>query len=335
MSIPLHLMLVGRLGGTHIGESLLDGAAELGIRAEIVLSSPMTELGIFRRVLQKLAIKAESGDFKAVNERLLERAISAQVNFLIATGIPLISISTLRGLKAAGIATAVYVTDDPWNPNYYHPRRLEALLEYDVVFTPRQSNIEDFKNIGVKQVEYLGFGYEHKHFSSSQELCEQDIDLLFVGGADKDRVSLLGKLGLFAKDLCVAGGYWERYSKFSNRSFGLCTPAETRELTHRAKINLILTRRANRDGHVMRSFEAAACGGCILAEDTAEHRQIYGDTVLYFGDSAEMIFNISHLLDRPSLRASLAAACHARITQGQNRYVDRLAEMLEGLRAVS
>ena len=43
-----------------------------------------------------------------------------------------------------------------------------------------------------------------------------------------------------------------------------------------AKVCLCLVRRANRDGHTMRSFEAAAIGGCILAEDTADHREIFG-----------------------------------------------------------
>ena len=43
-----------------------------------------------------------------------------------------------------------------------------------------------------------------------------------------------------------------------------------------AKVNLCLVRRAKRDGHVMRSFEIAAVGGCMLAQDTDEHREIFG-----------------------------------------------------------
>ena len=205
-------MLVGHLGGTHVGQSLLDGAPELGIRAEIVPLTPLADLSVFRRVLQKFGIRSGPSNFKLFNEYILERAISAKVNFLISTGIPLLSLPTLRRMRTAGIRTAVYVTDDPWNEKYYHAGRIEALSAYDIVYTPRQSNIEDFEKIGVKTVEYLPFGYEHQHFYPRQEPCEQDIDLLFVGGADKDRVSLLSGLGLYAKDLCVAGGWWERYS---------------------------------------------------------------------------------------------------------------------------
>jgi hypothetical protein len=44
-------------------------------------------------------------------------------------------------------------------------------------------------------------------------------------------------------------------------------------------------RRASRDGHIMRSFEIAAVGGCMLAQDIDEHREIFGsegEAVVYF-----------------------------------------------------
>ena len=76
--------------------------------------------------------------------------------------------------------------------------------------------------------------------------------------------------------VAVAGGYWERYPAFRAHALGIKPPEIIRALTAAAKVNLCLVRRANRDGHVMRSFEIAAIGGCMLAEDTDEHRDIFG-----------------------------------------------------------
>jgi hypothetical protein len=69
----------------------------------------------------------------------------------------------------------------------------------------------------------------------------------------------------------LAGAYWDRYPAFRAYALGI-----KRALTAAAKVNLCLVRRANRDGHVMRSFEIAAIGGCMLAQDTDEHRDIFG-----------------------------------------------------------
>jgi hypothetical protein len=74
----------------------------------------------------------------------------------------------------------------------------------------------------------------------------------------------------------VAGGYWEKYPALRTHALGLKPPEIIHALTAAAKVNLCLVRRANRDGHVMRSFEIAAIGGCMLVEDTEEHRAIFG-----------------------------------------------------------
>ena len=88
----------------------------------------------------------------------------------------------------------------------------------------------------------------------------------------------------------LAGAYWDRYPAFRAYALGIKPPEIVRALTAAAKVNLCLVRRANRDGHVMRSFEIAAIGGCIMAQDTDEHRDISGpegEVVIYFRDAKE------------------------------------------------
>src|SRR4029077_5280495 len=119
--------------------------------------------------------------------------------------------------------------------------------------------------------------------------------------------------------IALVGGYWERFPAMRPYAVGKRAPEALCALTAGAKVNLCLVRRANRDGHVMRSFEIAALGGCLLAEDTAEHREIFGpdvEAVLYFRSPREAAERARALLADPAARARLSAKVKARISRG-------------------
>ena len=168
---------------------------------------------------------------------------------------------------------------------------LRALPFYDLVFSPRRSNLDDFQRLGCPKVHYLPFGYDESLFASPAYSGDTHAhDVLFVGGADPDRVAFMTEFMRHGPPVALAGGYWERYPAFRAYALGIKPPEVIRALTAAAKVNLCLVRRANRDGHVMRSFEIAAVGGCMLAEDTDEHREIFGpegEAVVYFRDAKE------------------------------------------------
>ena len=82
----------------------------------------------------------------------------------------------------------------------------------------------------------------------------------------------------------------------------------------------------------MRTFEVPAVGGCMLTEDTAEHREIFGlegESVLYFLGEVEMVAKARWLLDRPEERRRLAEAAHAKIQSGYCTYQDRLRQIIQ------
>jgi len=97
-------------------------------------------------------------------------------------------------------------------------------------------------------------------------------------------------------------------------------------------VSLILVRRANRDGSAMRSFEIPACGACCVAEDTEEHREIFGldgEAVLYFRTPEELVRRVKEVFGNPELRAKLRTNAHRAITGKPNTYVDRIKTILE------
>jgi spore maturation protein CgeB len=209
---------------------------------------------------------------------------------------------------------------------------------YDVVFTPRRSTILDLVALGCGRVVYLPFGYDPDLFFSGESAEAppelHNTDLLFVGGADSDRVPFVEKLAAGGLKLALYGSYWERYDSTKAYSLGQATPSTVRRATSVSPVNLCLVRRANRDGHVMRSFEIPAIGGFMLAEDTQEHRDLLGpegQCVLYFASAAEAICKAHWALTNPVERQRMAQAAHELIVGGRNTYKDRLEQMLTAI----
>ncbi len=334
-SAPLNLAILGVGGGTHVGGSLARGAKKLGLDpiwfdAEDAWRAP--------RLLQSFFWHFAGGrrpaHLRQYANRLVELCARARPDLLVTTGMAPLTQSALHELKRLGIVSINYSTDDPWNPVMRSRWYLRALPGYDIIFTTRRSNVDDFCRHGCKEIHWLPFGYDetlfYRDFEDLSAVTSHDI--LFVGGADSDRVKFFDEFLHQGLPVALAGGYWDRHRAFKSLSLGLISPEAIRTLTAAAKVNLCLVRRANRDGHVMRSFEIAAAGGCMLAEDTAEHREIFGpdgDAVVYFRTPREAAERTRALLSNASERQRLGRAVHRRIVDGHNTYTHRLATMLK------
>jgi spore maturation protein CgeB len=235
-----------------------------------------------------------------------------------------------------GVKRLNYLTDDPWNPAFRSHWFFTALPLYDIVFSVRRANLPDLARQGCKVVEYVPFGFDPElsfpePIDRSNEHASLASDILFVGGAERDRVSYMAALIRAGFQVAIYGDNWTNFPETRAHTRGHAAPATLRKATSVAKVALCLVRRANRDGHVMRTFETAAIGACMLTEDTAEHREIFGpegEAVVYFRTIEEMIAKLRWLLDHSDERRRLAAAAHARIVGGRNTYQDRLITML-------
>jgi hypothetical protein len=234
-----------------------------------------------------------------------------------------------------GIKRFNVLTDDPFNRAHYAPWFLKALPDYDVVFSPRLANIQDLLNAGCPRVEYLPFGYDDELFyPEDPSNINRDAtvpDVVFAGGADRDRLPYMSALIKSGINLALYGSYWEKYPETKAHTQGQADVPTLRLAIGGAKISLCLVRRANRDGNCMRTFEVPAIGSCMLTEDTPEHREIFGqegEAVIYFNTISEMLEKTHWLLNHDQERQRLAQNAHLLITQGHHTYQDRLKTML-------
>lgn len=329
------LAIVGGCGGTNIGDSLKRAAGVLGLPADLIDHACAYAPG---SLVQRVLWKADRRPLRMSGfaRKVRARAFNNEVSILIATGIAPLHRSTLKALRERGIRCINFSTDDPWNPAHRGRWFLEALPLYHTVFTSRRSNIADFTRAGCTDVRYLPFGYDDELFPPPRHVkdLENSGEVLFVGGADDDRAAFMQAFRASGALLTLAGSYWDRYGDLAPLSRGQLSPPDLAVATRTAAVNLCLVRRANRDGHVMRSFEIPAVGGFMLAEDTPEHRAIFGDEgkcVLFFASPDEAARKALWMMEHPEERLRLAAACHAHIAGGANTYVDRLRTMLDGL----
>ncbi len=327
------LAIVGNAGATNVGESLRRAALALGYE---VLFFDCYDAWCGNRILRSISWRLNDKrplrleDFV---DNVLAACREARPETLITTGTAPLTAAALQVLRRLGIVCLNYSTDDPWNLGQTANWFLHALPLYDLIFTTRGANIGDFHRIGCGDVHYLPFGYDDELFGNSGGPTRGDAhDILFVGGADRERLAFMSEFMSGGPVVTLVGDYWKTARQTRRFALGHRTPNEVRILTAAAKVNLCLVRRANRDGHVMRSFEIAALGGCMLAEDTAEHREILGpnrEAVVYFRTAEEAAERARSLLADPAERARLSAAVWARISLGAHTYRDRLVSMLD------
>jgi len=337
----MKVVIVGNQGGTNIGASMHSAAADLPIDAAFLDAQNAYRAPRWLRAFNWRLRGRRPTWLRHFSMELLAICQSFRPGCIISTGIAPIEAGTLAQLRNLEIRRLNFLTDDPWNPSHYAKWFLRALPHYDLVFSPRRANLNDLYSLGCPRVEYLPFGYDERLFF--RESCQPGdnsvsvCDVSFAGGAEPARVAYVAALVDAGFTIRLYGDFWERFSTTRRYAAGHADPTELRRTATASKIVLCLVRRANRDGHVMRTFETAASGACMLVEDTAEHRDIFGadrECVVYFTSPAEMVERARQLLSDDMERQRLADAVHQRIVAGRNTYRDRLQTMLQAAEQV-
>jgi hypothetical protein len=260
-----------------------------------------------------------------------------QPGVLVSTGIAPLDAKALRSINALGIRTINFLTDDPWNDAHRAPWFMEAVTQYDIVFTPRTANLDDLQSAGCRRVKHLPFGYAPDvHFPdpprTESEHTRFDADVIFAGGADADRIAWMAPLIAAGFRVALYGGYWDRHAQTRSSARGMADAATLRKAIGGGAVALCLVRQANRDGHSMRSFEVPAIGACMLVEDTGEHRQIFGEpggAVEYVASPDAAVERVGGLLCDRDERRRLNQSVHSLITSGHHTWSDRLKTMLQ------
>ena len=325
--------LLGEYGGTNLAGSIQHELLAMAIAPTLFRTSDAYTASWAQKMLYRFNLRPIK--LNAFADDLAQTCIAAKIELLITTGICPLTAAAAGRMAAHGITMVSLMSDDPWNSAYKNDFLIPTLKYMRTVFSPRRSNIEQLKASGAKHVVYLPFAADSRFFWPAQynvlSDIEDDTDLLFVGGADAERRQTLLAVARSGLKLKLFGGYWDKLAIYKKFVQGIASPEKINTASQSAKVCLILVRRANRDGHVMRSLEAAASGACMLVEYTAEHEAIFGadgDCVRYFYTDAEILPKTQELLADPGERHRLRQNVVRMMRANEHTYRARVLEMI-------
>jgi spore maturation protein CgeB len=330
----MRLLIVGFGAPAHIGAHLYHAAEGLGFTPRLFEAK-----GAFRGpiIIRSLIWRLRGQRPYRINPfsiEVLAACEAFQPEVLISVGIAPLTETALRSLSRRNVRLINYLTDDQWNPAHFAPWFLEGLPTYDVVFNPRHANLASLR-AACKQVHYLPFAFAPEvHYPESLDPSERErlySDVFFAGAADPDRLPYAKALFQSGLKVGIFGKYWKRYWSTRGIAGGVLSADEMRRRVASAALTICLTRRANIDGHSMRSFELSAMRACMLTEDTPDHRNMFGgdgNATLYFNSPSSLVDRCQWLIKHEPERQRLAEKAHKIIMTGKNTYTDRLNTML-------
>lgn len=334
-NIMSRVLVVGVNKPGHVGLFLAEGAHSLGYEAKVLDTS--LAMGS-NRYTQGLAWRIDHYPLriKRFEQLLVEEVEAFRPEVLITTGLSPLRKELIDLITQSSIPVVNYSTDDPWNPAHRSRWFIKALPSYTKVFSTRKSAIADMEKAGVKSVRWLPFAIDPKNQfpEPSDNLSDGKPRITLIGGADKDRLDIVHPIIKAQLTLELWGGYWDKYKLTRPYWRGMASAVEVRKLLSNTSCALTLVRRANRDGHAMRTFEVAAMGAPALAEHTDEHLEILGeegDNALYFKNTDELVSKAIWMMHNQKESKAMGKRLHERLAQSGNTYADRLISMLAGL----
>ena len=336
----MRVLVAGSNAVGNIGRFFFDAVQTLGYECAFVETDYLHDWSkpIYRlasRLLGRRPVK-----YWKINRQLLDIARRFHPQIIIVVKGMWISRETLAQLKTEiGCCLINFATDDPFNTAVSRPESRRSIPFYDLYACTKRAIMEDVRRAGGRNVIYVPFGYEPSlHFperpATDGEAGLFASDVVFIGAADNDRLPMMQMIAERAKKqwtFCLYGGFWNRDSRMRKYHRGFALGREYRLAVSSAKINLGLVRRANRDGHAMRTFEIPACGAFMLAERTEEHLELFVENkeAAYFGPDEELLEKIDYYLVHDAERQRIAQAGYERVTSGKHTYRNRVQQILE------
>lgn len=275
--------------------------------------------------------------YRNLNRAFLDEATSFEPDLILIGKGAWFAPATLKTIKQqTGAVLVNWATDDPFNPADSSRDLVDSIPIYDLYVCTKRAIIEDVRRAGCRNTAYVRFGYKPGlHYpelpATEAEKAKYICDVVFVGGCDSERAPYFELLTreLPALRLNLFGGYWDRFPALRRYWRGFANGRDFRLAIGGAKIAANLVRRANRDDHVMRTFEIPACGGFILTERTPEHAALFEEDreAAFFDSPEQFVAQVRRYLASDE-REQIAAAARRKVTSEKHSYADRLAEIL-------
>ncbi|RCW50904.1 CgeB family protein [Paenibacillus prosopidis] len=229
---------------------------------------------------------------------------------------------TVNRLKAMGIRTAIWYSDDP----YYTDMTRNTARHYDIVFTNELSCIEFYRQHGCRYVFHLPLAAHFKGFHPKPVRVSYMSDICFMGSAYWHRVEFFDQIAdyLATKNVRIFGIWWKRLKSYSRLKSSIqtkwLTPEETANYYNGAKIVINLHRSPhdetfNKNSARIpawttnpRTFEICASGTFQLTDAREDLTGLYvpGRDLIVYSSPEELVSKIEYYLHNEEERNQIA-----------------------------
>ena len=279
-----------------------------------------------------------------VGKSLTELAASTTPDLMLVLDGMEVPIEQIDAVRAMGIRTAVWLTDDP----YYTDVTIPMVTHFDYVFTLERNCIDLYRAQGASNVFYLPFAAHHVHFRPSLTQSPIRRDISFIGSAYWNRVNFLQPIigNLMNKGLHINGIWWDRLPEFGAYPGQIeigkwMGPTETAEVYSGTKIMLNMHRspydesiNQNKSGVAAaspnpRTFEISACATLQLVDTREDLASFYipGQEIETFNSQEELLEKVDFYLTHEKERRDIALRGLER-TFRDHTYENRIDELL-------
>lgn len=253
----------------------------------------------------------------------------------------------VRSIKKMGVATALWVVDDPFEIDYV----LEYADVYDYVFTVEANAVDVYRQSGCSNVFHLPLGVFPKvHKKMSVPHYESDVCL--VGSGTFNRIELVDEIADYmvksGLKVRIVGQWWDSLKSFSKLKDSISNKvvyaADAAKYFAGAKININLHRALDDDSYYdgnkrrvmafspnVKTFEIAACGRFQLVDNSRADLGKYfdiGREIDVFSSADELVKKIKHYMKDEEKREEIARTARERCLH-EYTYRERLQFIIE------
>lgn len=210
---------------------------------------------------------------------------------------------------------------------------VESLSFFDIYCTWSRSLVNQLKQKGARQVEYLPFGYDPElHSIGKLPIVSNSQKVAFIGTWDRQREATLAQLTQYPLE--IGGTNWDRLPKSSSLYRNLITSnavygSQLIQITSQAAVSLNLLRPQNFGAHNMRTFEIPSMGGLMLTTRTEEQDAWFpeGSASLMYGNIDELKEQLDWIFAEPVAAERIRVNGH-KLAQDHS-YTERAKQLLQ------
>ncbi|WP_438448217.1 CgeB family protein [Gorillibacterium sp. sgz5001074] len=253
----------------------------------------------------------------------------------------------VAAIRARGIRTAVWFTDDP----YYTDVTDKLAPHYDDVFTLELNCVPFYQSLGCPRVHYLPLGVHHTVFRPQHIHTGYRKDVSFIGSGYWNRIAFFDQVGpsLAGRNLMLSGLWWDRLGTYrmlaDHIRLGVWYPPdETSRHYHGSRIVINMHRSHDDDSYNMnsrkisavsvnpRTFEIAGSGAFQLTDERLDLPQWYvpGVEIVTFNSPGDFLAKVEYYLTHEEERREIALR-GLRRTLTDHTYFRRVHTMLAAI----